>query len=40
MIEYQVKEIKGQMIGNEDIIWLDCNIQNSSAFFNSFRKQY
>ena len=32
MIEYQVREIKGHMIGNEDIIWLDCNIQNSSAF--------
>ena len=30
MIEYYIKEINGHMIGNEDIIWLDCNINNSS----------
>ena len=26
MIEYYAKEIKGHMIGNEEIIWLECNI--------------
>ena len=30
MFEYYVKEIKGHMIENEDIIWLDCNIHNGS----------
>ena len=30
MFEYYVKEIKGYMIGNEEIIWLDCNIHNRS----------
>ena len=28
MIEYYAKEIKGHMIGNEEIIWLECNIYN------------
>ena len=36
MIEYRVKEINGHMNGNEDIIWIDCNIQNSSAFLTLF----
>ena len=36
MIEYQVKEIKGHMIGNEDIIWIDCNIHSSAEFLTLF----
>ena len=34
MFEYYVKEIKGHMIGNEEIIWLDCNIHNRSDLLN------
>ena len=30
MIEYQVKEINGHMIGNEDNILIDCNIYNTA----------
>ena len=36
MIEYQVKEIKGHIIGSKDIIWIDCIIHNSSNFLTLF----
>ena len=36
MIEYWVKEIKGQLNDIEEISWVNCNIHNPSGIFTIF----
>ena len=37
MFEYYVQEIKGHMIENEEVIWLDCNMHNRSDLLSLFK---